>query len=86
MSTYLPNIRYLYLELKNDQDIYVYLIYSLRKLVHLLDVHITLHELNARINQQIFLSWFNDYKLLNGLNNRVQVEFGDEDNRLHISL
>ncbi len=86
MTTYLPNIRYLYFEFKNAQDIYIYLIYCLRKLVHLLDIHVTLHELNAYIDQQGFLSWFNDYKLLNGLNNRVQVEFGDENNRLHISL
>ena len=86
MSTYLPNIRYLYFELKNAQDIYILLIYSLRKLVNLLDIHVTLHEANARIDQQGFLSWFNEFKSLNGLNNRVQVEFGDEDNRLHISL
>jgi len=86
ISTYLPNIRYLYFELKNAQDIYIYLIYCLRKLVHLLDIHITLHELNASIDDQGFQLWFNDYKLLNGLNNRVQVEFGDERNRLHISL
>ncbi len=86
ISTYLPNIRYLYFELKNAQDIYIYLIYCLRKLVHLLDIHITLHELNASIDHQGFQLWFNDYKLLNGLNNRVQVEFGDEYNRLHISL
>ncbi len=86
MSTYLPNIRYLYFELKTAQDIYIYLIYCLRKLIHLLDIHITLHEANARLDQQGFLLWFNDYKILNGLNTRVQVEFGDEDNRLHISL
>lgn len=86
MGTYLPNARYLYFELKNTQDIYIFLIYCLRKLVHLLDIHITLHDANAYINQEEFLLWFNDYKSLNGLNNRVQVEFGDEDNRLHISL
>ena len=86
MGTYLPNARYLYFELKNTQDIYIFLIYCLRKLVHLLDIHITLQEQNAYINQEEFLLWFNDYKLLNGLNNRVQVEFGDGDNRLHISL
>ncbi|CAF3953958.1 unnamed protein product [Rotaria sp. Silwood2] len=86
MGTFLPNIRYLYLELKNAQDIYILLVYCLRKLEHLLDIHITLHEPNVRIDQQAFISWFNDYKLLNGLNNKVQVEFGGEDNRLHISL
>lgn len=86
MSKYLPNIRYLYLELKTDRDIYIYLIYCLRKLVHLLDIHVTLYDSNAHIDQQAFSSWFNDYKQLNGLNSRVQVEFGNEDNRLHISL
>ncbi len=86
MSTYLPNIRYLYFELKDAQNIYILLIYCLRKLVHLLDIHITLHEQNARIDQQMFISWFNEYKLLNGLNDKVQVEFGDENTRLHISL
>jgi hypothetical protein len=86
MSTYLPNIRYLYFELKDAQNIYILLIYCLRKLAHLLDIHITLHEQNARIDQQMFISWFNEYKLLNGLNDKVQVEFGDENTRLHISL
>ncbi len=86
ISTYLPNIRYLYLEFKNAQDIYIFLIYCLRKLVNLLDIHVTLHETNARIDRQGFILWFNEFKLLNALNNRVQVEFGDEDNRLHISL
>lgn len=86
MSTYLPNIRYLYFELKDASDINIFITYCLRKLVHLLDIHVTLYETNARIDQQMFISWFNDYKLLNGLNNKVQVEFGDEENRLHISL
>jgi hypothetical protein len=86
MDTYLPNTRYLYFEFKTAQDIYIFLIYCLRKLVHLLDIHITVHETNAYIDKQAFISWFNEYKLLNGLHNKVQVEFGDEDNRLHISL
>ncbi|CAF4036805.1 unnamed protein product [Rotaria sordida] len=86
MGTFLPNIRYLYFELKDAQDIYIFLIYCLRKLEHLLDIHMTLHELNVRIDQQAFMSWFNEHKLLNGLNNKVQVEFGGDDNRLHISL
>ncbi|CAM4823935.1 unnamed protein product, partial [Rotaria magnacalcarata] len=86
MSTCLPSIRYLYLEFKDAQDIYIYLIYGLRKLVHLLDIHITIHEPNVRIDPDSFTSWFNDYKSLNGLNSKVQVEFGGEDNRLHISL
>jgi hypothetical protein len=86
ISTYLPNIRYLYFEFKNAQDIYIFLIYCLRKLVNLLDIHVTLHETNARIDREEFILWFNEFKLLNALNNRVQVEFGDEDNRLHISL
>lgn len=86
ISTYLPNIRYLYFEFKTAQDIYIFLIYCLRKLVNLLDIHVTLHETNARIDREEFILWFNEFKLLNALNNRVQVEFGDEDNRLHISL
>jgi hypothetical protein len=86
MSTYLPNIRYLYFELKTSQDIYIFLIYCLRKLVNLLDIHVTIHEPNTRIDRQGLILWFNEFKLLNGLNNRIQVEFGDDDNRLHISL
>jgi hypothetical protein len=86
IGIYLPNIRYLYFELTNAQDIYIILIYCLRKFVHLLDIHVTLHQTNACIDQETFLLWFNEYKLLNGLNNKAQVEFGDEDNRLHISL
>jgi hypothetical protein len=86
MSTYIPNIRYLYFELKTGQDIYIFLMYCLRKFVHLLDIHVTLHENNARIDRQGFLSWFNEFKSLNGLNNRIQVEFGDDNNRLHVSL
>ena len=86
MGTYLPNIRYLYLELKNAEDIYIFLTYSLRKFVHLLDIHVALHEQGACVDQQTFTAWFNDYKLLNGLNNKIQVEFGNEDNSLHISL
>ena len=82
----LPNIRYLYLELVNANEIFILLIYCLRKLVHLLDIHVTLHETNARFDRPTFLAWFDEFKLLDRLNSRVQVEFGDDDNRLHISL
>lgn len=80
------NLRYLYFELKNALNIYIYLIYCLRKFVHLLDIHVTLHETHALIDEQAFLLWFNDFKSYNGLNQRIQVEFADELNRLHISL
>ena len=83
---YLPNIRYLYFELDNADEIYILLVFGLRKLVHLLDIHVTLHHAQAQIDQQAFMAWLNDYKSLNGLNNKVQVEFGNENNRLHISL
>ncbi|UJR36676.1 hypothetical protein I4U23_029393 [Adineta vaga] len=85
MAKYFPNIRYLYLELKDTQNIYIFLTYCLRKLAHLLDLHITFHDTNSCVDQQRFLSWFNEYKLLNVLNSKVQVEFSDEDNRIHIS-
>ena len=86
MGKSFSNLRYLYLELKDAQNIYILLIYCLRKLVHLLDIHLTLHEPHARLDEQAFLLWFNDFKSFNGLNKRIQVEFGDELNRLHISL
>lgn len=82
----LPNIRYLYLELNTAAEIYILLIFCLRKLVHLFDIHVTLHGSNARFDQIHFIEWFNDFKLLDRLNSRAQVEFADENNRLHISL
>lgn len=86
MGKSFSNIRYLYFELKTAQNIYILLIYCLRKFVHLLDIHVTLHELHARIDEEHVLLWFNDFKLFNGLNQRIQIEFSDEQNRLHISL
>lgn len=86
MGKSFSNIRYLYFELKTAQDIYILLIYCLRKFVHLLDIHVTLYETRASIDEDSFLLWFNDFKSFNGLNKRIQVEFGDEHNRLHISL
>lgn len=83
----MPNVRYLYYDLKTTQDIYILLIYSLRKLTHLLDIHVTLPQTNGdSIDQMNFILWFTDFISLNGLNQRVQVEFGDDDKRLHISL
>lgn len=86
ISRYFPNIRYLYYDLQTTRDIYILLIYSLRKLTHLLDIHVTLAQTSTSIDQMDFIRWFTDFKSLSGLNQRVQVEFGDDDKRLHISL
>lgn len=86
IGQYLPSVRYLYLELVNANEIFILLIYCLRKLVHLLDIHVTMHDSAARFDRRTFLAWFNEFKLMDRLNSRVQVEFGDDDNRLHISL
>jgi hypothetical protein len=83
---YMPNVRYLYLELINTNEIFILLVYCLRKLVHLLDIHVTLHDSNARFDQSTFILWFNELKSFDRLHSRVQVEFGDDSNRLHISL
>ena len=86
IGRFLPNIHYLYIEIANTNEIFVVLTYFLRKLTHLLDIHVTLQEAGAQFDQTNILLWFDEFKIFNLLNNRVQMEFGYENNRLHISL
>lgn len=86
IGRFLPNVHYLYVEISNLDDIYIILIYFIRKLVHLFDIHVTLNESNRQFDKTSFLLWFDEFKIFNQLNSRVQVEFGHENNRLHISL
>ena len=86
IGTHLPNVRYLYLELNAAGEIYILLIYFLRKLAQLFDIHVTLHGTSARFDRVPLIEWFNEFKSFERLNSRAQVEFADENNRLHISL
>ena len=85
IGIYFPNIHFLSFELTNAQDIYILLSYCLRKLPDLIYVDIKLSEIDAHIDREEFILWFNDYKQLNGLDDDVQVEMNDDVTLLLIS-
>ncbi|UJR09385.1 hypothetical protein I4U23_013628 [Adineta vaga] len=82
----LPNISWLYLQLENIDHIYIFLPHCLQRLFQLYYLEVSVKESSSCIDQQRFVSWFDDYKKLNELDDHIQVEFSHDNYEFFISL
>ncbi|CAF0788505.1 unnamed protein product [Adineta ricciae] len=86
ITTHFSQISFLYFELDDRNDVFVFLPCCLRRLPILTNLSVKINESNPCINQQQFISWFDDYKALNGLDDHAQVEFSDTNHQINICL
>lgn len=84
-TNYLANISWLYLQLENIDHMYILLPCCLQTLSKLYYLEVSVKESSPCIDQQRFVSWFDDYKQLNGLDDHIQVEFSFDNRMLCIS-